>query len=240
MTQTCRTCGATLAKPGDYCLECRSPNADGVVVEATAARATLTILDGETILGAPTITTTPEAGELAGTQRRNFVGRIVDVIRRKRPDAVYMAGDRDLLREIRATIRYDCYRVAESDPVAAAIATRSERALDMVETPPAEKIGGSHSTLIGGRDGREAVLTVAKHPHVKKVVPGRIDAGGTGSQTGVRAKATRADDNGNVRLLVRDGSSVQENRVVTTARNRELGERVREDLNERLVAADIA
>jgi hypothetical protein len=40
-----------------------------------------------------------------------------------------------------------------------------------------------------------------------------------------------------VRLLVRDGSSVQENRVVTTAGDREMGERVRADLNEALVEA---
>jgi hypothetical protein len=42
-----------------------------------------------------------------------------------------------------------------------------------------------------------------------------------------------------VRLLVRDGSSVQENRVVTTAAERELGERVRADLNSALVEAEL-
>jgi hypothetical protein len=66
---------------------------------------------------------------------------------------------------------------------------------------------------------------------VKKVVPGPIEAGGMSSRKGLRAKVTRADGNGNVRLLLRDGSSVQENRVVTTAMDRETGERVREDLN---------
>jgi hypothetical protein len=50
---------------------------------------------------------------------------------------------------------------------------------------------------------------------------------------------TRADANGNVRLLVRDGSSVQENRIVTTASDRDTGERVREDLNDALVEADL-
>jgi hypothetical protein len=69
---------------------------------------------------------------------------------------------------------------------------------------------------------------------VKKLIPGPIEAGGGGSRGGVRAKATRAGESGNVRLLIRDGSSVQENRVVTTAMNRETGERVREDLNEAL------
>ncbi|MFW5935042.1 MAG: DUF2103 domain-containing protein, partial [Halolamina sp.] len=64
-----------------------------------------------------------------------------------------------------------------------------------------------------------------------------IEAGGGGSRGGVRAKATRAGESGNVRLLIRDGSSVQENRVVTTAMDRETGERVRDALNEALVEA---
>jgi len=87
--------------------------------------------------------------------------------------------------------------------------------------------------------GGKAVSTVAQHPHVKKIVPGPIDAGGTGSRTGLRAKATRAGTNGNIRLLLRDGSSVQENRIVTTAMDRETGERVREDLNEALRDAEL-
>ncbi len=83
-----------------------------------------------------------------------------------------------------------------------------------------------------------AIHAVADHPHVKKVIPGPIDAGGTGSQSGLRAKVTRADDGGNVRMLIRDGSSVQENRVVTTARDREMGERIREDLNDVLADSE--
>jgi hypothetical protein len=38
---------------------------------------------------------------------------------------------------------------------------------------------------------------------------------------------------------VRDGSSVQENRIVTTAGERELGERIRADLNEALAEAGL-
>jgi len=40
-------------------------------------------------------------------------------------------------------------------------------------------------------------------------------------------------------VLIRDGSSVQENRVVTTAGDRELGEHVRADLNEALIEAEL-
>jgi hypothetical protein len=162
---------------------------------------------------------------------------VADEIQRKRPEAVYTAGDREVLDAIRRRLHYEFYRVdgdGDRDPVERVIERRGEPALAVVDAPPEEKIGGSHSTLIGGRTGMKAIHLVAGHPHVKKVIPGPIDAGGSGSQSGLRAKATRADTNGNVRLLLRDGSSVQENRIVTTAGDRETGERVREDLNELL------
>jgi hypothetical protein len=231
----CRACHSELDKPGDYCLVCRSANTECVVCEIARDRVRLTMLDGEELLGETTITTIPESGERTEVvERRNFAGRVADEIRRKRPEAVYAAGDREVLKDIRGGLHYDFFRVADKNPVEAVIERRNEPALAVVETPPKEKIGGSHSTLIGGRTGMKVIHLVAGHPHVKKVIPGPIDAGGSGSRSGLRAKATRAGKHGNVRLLLRDGSSVQENRVVTTASDREMGERVREDLDELL------
>lgn len=231
----CRQCATPLERPGDYCLVCRSANADGVVLELDRDHARLTFLLKEAVVGRTDVTTTPEDdGELGVVELRNFAGRIADEIRRKRPETVYAAGDREVLRETRAQSHAEFYRVDDEDPVQAVRAGRGERTLEVVEASVAEKLGGTHSTLIGGRDGMTAVRVVAGHPHVKKIVPGPINAGGGSSRGGVRAKATRADDNGNVRLLIRDGSSVQENRVVTTAMDRETGERVRADLNDAL------
>jgi hypothetical protein len=236
----CRRCGSPLEKPGDYCLVCNTANCDAVVAEFERDRATLTMLDEETVVGETTVTTIPETGgETEVVELRNFAGLVADEIRRKRPETVYAAGDRDVLRETRAQLHYEFYRVDGEDPVASVIDRRGERALEVVDTPPRDKLGGRHTTLIGGRPGQRAISTVAEHPHVKKIIPGPIDAGGKGSQSGLRAKVTRADDNGNVRLLLRDGSSVQENRVVTTARDRETGERVRDDLNEALADAEL-
>ena len=271
----CRQCGTPLEKPGDYCLTCNTANSDAVVVEFDPDRAELTMLDEDEVVGHTAVTTRPENDrELSQIQLRNFAGRVADEVRRKRPETVYAAGERDPLRETRAQLHHEFYRVpdadrkgsnagsnnanrketngtgangtgpdgwaaAESDVVRWVLDRRGDRALEVVETPPREKIGGSHSTLIGDRKGRKAVQTVAAHPHVKKIVPGPIDAGGTGSRTGLRAKATRAGTNGNVRLLLRDGSSVQENRIVTTAMDRETGERVRADLNEALRDAEL-
>jgi hypothetical protein len=238
----CRHCASPLEKPGDFCLVCREENAEAVVLEATRERATLTMLAGENVedpvIAETTVTTTPEDGENEVVELRNFAGLLGDELRRKRPEEVYASGDREVIRAVRRDVHYPFYRVDGDEPVEAVLERRGNRALEVVETPPAEKIGGSHTTLIGGRTGMRAIHTVADHPHVKKVIPGPIDAGGKGSQSGLRAKVTRADDGGNVRMLIRNGSSVQENRVVTTAPNRELGERIREDLNDVLTEAE--
>ena len=229
----CRRCESPLERPGDYCLTCDTANCDTVVVDVSRDRATLTMLDDEERVGEFTITTIPEDDDERGAvELRNFAGLIADEIHRKRPDEVYVAGEHGVIREVRAQVPHEVFRVREeADPVASVLSRRGERALDVVEAAPADKLGGSHTTLIGGRSGRKAIGVVAEHPHVKKVVPGPIDAGGMSSRKSLRAKVTRADGNGNVRLLLRDGSSVQENRVVTTAMDRETGERVREDLN---------
>jgi hypothetical protein len=236
----CRCCATPLERPGDYCLVCRNGNTDTVVLECDRERATVTCLLEETPVAERTVTTSRESDQRwAPAELRNFAGRIADEVRRKRPEEVYATGDREVLRAVRDRLRYEFYRVEDDDPVAAVIERQGEAPLDVVDAAPSEKIGGSHSTLVGGREGQRAIFTAAGHPHVKKVIPGPIDAGGSGSRSGLRAKATRADANGNVRLLVRDGSSVQENRVVTTAREKDLGEVVRADLNEALREADL-
>jgi hypothetical protein len=233
----CRQCASELDRPGDYCLVCHTTNADTVVLELGRDRATVTTLDGETVLGQRVVTTTPEPedSEVERTELRNFASLIADEVHRKRPEEAYATGDRAFLRAVRAELHHEFYRVADTDdPVEYVLERKGEPTLEVVEASVAEKLGGAHSTLIGGRDGKRALEIVAEHPHVKKIIPGPIDAGGSGSRTGLRAKATRADSNGNVRLLIRNGSSVQENRVVTTAGDRDLGEHVRADLNDAL------
>jgi hypothetical protein len=236
----CRQCATRLDRPGDYCLVCRTANADTVVLDLDRDRARVTTLLDEEVVGERVITTTPEDGEETGVvELRNFASQIADEVRRKRPEEVYATGNREVLQAVRAQLHFRFYRVRGEDPVERVIERRGEPALDVVDAAPKEKIGGTHSTLIGGRDGQRAIQTVAGHPHVKKIIPGPIDASGQSARGGVQAKATRADDGGNVRLLVREGSSVQENRVVTTAGDRELGEHVRADLNDALREAGL-
>lgn len=234
----CRHCSTPLERPGDYCLVCRRANTDTVVLDVDRDRSTVWCLLDDDVVAERTVTTSPVDDQRWGpVELRNYAGRVADEVRRKRPTEVYAGGDRAVIGAIRADVHYQVYRVAEEDPLGAVRNSRRETPLEVVEASIAEKLGGSHSTLIGGRSGRRVLETVAEHPNVKKIVPGPIDAGGSGSRSGVRAKATRADENGNVRLLLRDGSSVQENRIVTTAGDHDLGERLREDLNEALEAA---
>ncbi|WP_254537227.1 DUF2103 domain-containing protein [Halomarina litorea] len=236
----CRQCASALERPGDFCLVCRTTNADTVVLDLSRERAAVTALLDESVVARREVTTTPESdGETEPVELRNFAGLVADEIHRKRPEEVYATGDRAVLRAVRVQAHYPFYRVEGEDPVETVLERRGEPSLEVVDEPPAKKLGGSHSTLIGERDGQRAVQTVASHPHVKKLIPGPIEAGGSGSRSGVRAKATRADANGNVRMLIRDGSSVQENRVVTTAHDRETGERIRADLNDALREEDL-
>jgi hypothetical protein len=231
----CRQCAGGLERPGDYCLRCETRNADRIVLDLGRERAAVAALLGDDVVARRVVTTRREESERwAPTELRNYAGRIADEVHRKRPEEVYATGDRDTLDAVRAQLHYPLYRVRDEDPIEAVRRRGGDEPLEVVEKSVAEKLGGTHSTLIGNRDGKRAVETVAAHPHVKKVIPGPIDAGGSGSNAGVRAKATRADEKGNVRLLVRDGSSVQENRIVTTAGDRESGEWIREDLNEAL------
>jgi hypothetical protein len=235
----CRRCSASLSRPGDYCLVCRTANADTVVVDAERDRARVTVLADAERVGTTRVTTTPEGVESdeGDIELRNFAGLIADEVHRKRPEEVYAAGDRAVISRLRRDLPYELKRVGvgADDPVEAVLDRRDERSIEVVDASPAEKMSGTHTMVIGGRRGREALTTVAEHPHVKKVIPGPIESGGAAGG-GIRATATRADAIGNLGLRVRDGSSVQENRVVTTAGDRETGEVIREDVNEALAA----
>jgi len=236
----CRRCASPLERPGDYCLVCRTHNADGVLVEIDEERAEVVAALEGGVVSERAFTTEPhDEDPEREVALRNLAGRAADEVRRKRPEDVYVRGERESVRRLRRELAASVTRVADGAPVEEVFADETD-ALDVVDADPGEKIGGSHSTLIGGRDGRRAVRHVAGHGHVKKVIPGPIDASGRGSQDGFGAKVSRAGSGGNLRLLLRDGSSVQENRVVTTAGDRGTGERVREELNAVLAEAGYA
>ena len=98
------------------------------------------------------------------------------------------------------------------------------------------KLGGAHTTIIGGRTGKKAVEVVARHHNVKRIVPSVINVKGhAGGRT--LAKVLRPDARGNLRLLISSGTSAQELRIVTTAGSFEQGETLRHELNQALSEA---
>ncbi len=101
---------------------------------------------------------------------------------------------------------------------------KMKRNIKKVEIKPEDKIHGAHSTIIGGREGYNLILKLARSPYIKKVVPGVIESSGTVAGGGVRLKITRCDDKGNIRALLIDGATVQQIHVITTASNKEEGE----------------
>jgi len=168
----CRRCASSLERPGDYCLACNTSNADAVLVEIDEGRASVvSALEGDVVSERVVKTRSHEEDPEREVALRNLVGRAADEVRRKRPDEVYVRGDRSMVSRLRRELAASVSRVAD-DASYDEVFGDADEALDVVEADPADKIGGSHSTLIGGRDGRRAVRQVAGYGHVKKDHPG--------------------------------------------------------------------
>lgn len=97
---------------------------------------------------------------------------------------------------------------------------------------PKSKLGGSHTTIIGGRNGKKIVSLISQHPEVKKIIPSVITVKGKSNSGGMlTARVQRPDDRGNLRLLLSHGTSFQELRLITTVGSFSEGERIMNELN---------
>jgi len=67
------------------------------------------------------------------------------------------------------------------------------------------KLGGAHTTIVGGRTGRKVAEIVARHPMVKRIIPSIISVKGAAGGKTV-AKVLRSDARGNLRLLISSGT----------------------------------
>ena len=95
------------------------------------------------------------------------------------------------------------------------------------------KIGGSHTTIIGGRHGKKLVQLISLHTEVKKIVPSVITVRGQSNPGGlIIGKVLRSDSRGNLRLLLSHGTSFQELRIITTVGDLQSGERIMNELNQ--------
>jgi hypothetical protein len=99
-----------------------------------------------------------------------------------------------------------------------------------------KKLGGAHTTIIGGRAGKKFIRLVSQHPAIKKVIPSVILVKGVAGGN-LSGKVLRSDARGNLRLLLSEGRSFQEIRLVTTVGTAEEGDRIMNELNEILKTA---
>ncbi|MDI9394007.1 MAG: DUF2103 domain-containing protein [Euryarchaeota archaeon] len=99
------------------------------------------------------------------------------------------------------------------------------------QNPSKNKLGGAHTTIIGGRAGKKLIKLVSQHPEIKKVIPSIISVKGVAGGK-LSGKVLRADFRGNPRLLLSEGRSFQEVRLVTTVGTAEEGDRIMNELNE--------
>lgn len=234
----CDVCERELQEPADYCLECDTRNCEAVYVETDGKNADVTFLDTDSVFGTSKLKwNDSENSETERVLERNFVGRIVDIIRRKKPQYIYINSDSNRIRALRSQFPDPEIFIFKSGshPIDDIQDHMSTKGLETVEEDPMDKLGGSHTTVIGGRSGESVITSIASCAFVKKVIPGPIDGGGN-SGGGFRSDLTRSDSSGNIKVLIKEGGTVQTIRVVTTAPNRESASIV-EDRIEELIDA---
>lgn len=231
----CQTCNSELESPGDYCLVCRSKNCKSVYVNINDSGCVVKFLTEDEILGEKHIGLNIDNRKFERRVERNFIGRIVDTIRRKRPESIYVKSNPDKLRMLRSKVERPNIIVfnpgEDEDEIDEIQSHMITNGLETVESNAKEKIGGKHTTVIGGRKGESALYSVATNPFVKKIIPGPIDGGGN-SGGGFRSEVTRSGSDGNIRILLKQGGTVQTIRVVTTASDRDGGKKVKKDIQE--------
>lgn len=225
----CSSCGSPLERPGDLCLVCGETNVEAAAVLFGEDGAEIRFYSGDEA-AAESVPSSygRDSGEERRVAFRNHVSRVEDLIYRRRPGTVYAGGDRESVRELKASTSLPMERVESFEEARSRLSEGAP--LERVEASPEDKFGGSHTSVIGGSRGMGLLVKLAGHPNVKKVVPAVISAKGTRGGGGTRLSVTRVDDRGNLKALLKSGSSVQEVRVVTTASSREEGRRVASDL----------
>ena len=222
----CRNCQSELEEDLDFCLFCNTRNADYSAVYY--GKKLLLVFIGDRVrITAFRIYEEPES-------LRNLFEIVAEKIHRKRVDEVFICGeDRkkiDFADRMVRTYALSDLKTYVSEPMDfeeflenLMKFLRKKKEIAKVDIPPEKKIGGSHSTIIGGREGRNLVLKIASSEYVKKIVPGVIENSGTATGS-VRLKLTRTDEKGNIKGLLIHGGSVQQLHIITTAKDMEEGE----------------
>lgn len=222
----CRSCGSELIEDMDFCLVCNTRNADTSAIYY--GKKLYLIFIGDKVL------TTGFKIFQEHESLRNLFEIVAEKIHRKRVEEIFVGGDDqkkiEFAERMVRTYSLSDLRIYISESMdlkdflenLTKFLKKREEILK-VKMPPEKKIGGAHTTIIGGREGRNLVLKVASSEYVKKIIPGVIENSGT-STGSVRLKLTRTDDKGNIKGLLIHGGSVQQLHIITTAKDKEEGE----------------
>ncbi|ADC66407.1 Protein of unknown function DUF2103, metal-binding protein [Ferroglobus placidus DSM 10642] len=226
----CKNCGNRLLSKTSFCLYCGERNAYGCGAYLENEKLKLVFI-GEDV---ETLAFKVYDDEVS---LRNLFEICAERIHERRVDRVVVSGERkDFVASMISKFALSDLEVLVTDDMnfdefvgKLVEFFKRVRKIKKVYVDPEEKISGAHSTIIGGREGFNLIMKLARSPYVKKVVPGVIENKGT-SQGGVRIKLTRSDDRGNIRALLIHGAAVQQIYVITTASNKEEGEVVLKEL----------
>lgn len=233
----CKNCYSELQRPGDYCLKCGHPNTDVVGIYFDNLVHVFCFSEGK-YMGEETVR--PVKSEVEGRKaqlaERNTLELVSEVIHRKRPERIIAQGinPEALYRLWDAEIEYTEGLNSPAEfqkSVEDYLSTQGE--LEQVDMNPRKKIGGKHQTIIGGKDIMDLLKTLGGSPHVKKIIPGPIEASASRKSGGPGCRIHRSDERGNLKISVSEGSTVQEIRLITTAYDKETGKQVIEELEKR-------
>ncbi|RLI75125.1 metal-binding protein [Archaeoglobales archaeon] len=228
MMSKCYKCHSTIKTPTSFCLNCDTKNAIASGIFNGISRIDVIFIgmqDNETF----------SLKKYDDTSLTTYFDLIAEKLYDRRIEEIYLGGANDeLIEEVSYHLKnslspFKIYltNVFGKDEFFKIIDkhVRIKKSLKKVNIKVEKKIYGSHSTIIGGREGLKLIYKLASSEYIKKVVPGVIENKGTVSG-GVRLKVTRSDEKGNVRALLINGATVQKLHVITTASNKEEGEEI--------------
>ncbi len=228
MPEPCPACGFP-TEPPFRCPRCGTSTRPGVALRATGEGYELVLTNGSKRDEVSRMFKHPDPNGVIARNVGELLGELLNAVS---PEVAVHTSDSDRtvidIAEKVSGVRIKPSRVSDLRELADSIEAelKAARELDTVDAPLEDKIGGGHSTIIGGRKGREIVTTICSVPYVKKVVPGRIGAKGSRGGGGIRAKVSRVDERGNVKVLLSEGAATQEVFVVTTASDEKGGKTV--------------
>ncbi len=233
----CRNCQNELKHPGDYCLVCGQSNVELLVVYV-GEKVHLFCFYGKEYVGQETIRVMGSEKEGDRGEQiayRNTLDLISEAVHRKRPQTVITSGidPQAILKLWDCEILYTQDFDSPNEFKKAVGEYLHEKRMEKVDIRPEKKVSGRHYTVIGGRNGQRTLREISFSPYVKKIVPGPIEVSRK-SQGGFSYKIQKTDTRGNLRLRLREGSTVQEIRLVSIAYNEDSAQKVVDDLNNRL------